>query len=356
MANGWLIAAGVGAAGLGVVLLVRKQAAASTGGGGLPCDKLTAGSPEQIACKAAQGILGIFGALAKLGDPQWAKKDAENKAANGATTIPLASGAQSCNGFVGAYMPLQGTVLRFANGCEPYAGAPGWSKCAPGTHSMIGASGVNTKTRGMHVLGTPARSKPGWGPAAEWEDHVQFEPRFDELLTGRRVEHVAVTEAHGDPNNKGKVYKVSGDPATGVIRPERATADDSFCAKGGPGFPLPIPTGGVAGRYKGEAFVCAAGTIPDLRGNYTGPVRCVAPSELPRTFGGTGGGAGTRSDEQFDYTGAGCKWNRSTGKWDCPPGVSPTSSGTSLGTASTTHTAAQFSAGAGNPFLDVESP
>jgi hypothetical protein len=356
MANGWVIAgvAGAGVVGLALVLKARAQAATPNAS---VCDKLPAGSTEQLACKALGGINKVLDALKNLGDPKWAERDATNKALNGA--VEIANGPASCNGFTTGTtsVPLQGSVLRFANGCTPFPGTPGWSKCAPGTKGMLGGTSLEPRTEGgKYILGTPARRKRGIGPAASWVDSVVFEPIWSQFLTGQRNERrVLDTTDH----NHGKVYKVTGDPTTGVFRPDRGAS----CAGVAP------PAGGLGGTHKGKPFTCGPGTIPDFTGE---TVKCVPPSSLPETQGGTGENA-TRGEATYDFSGNGCQYDRptatspskwtcpngcvhSSGKWTCPPGAQPIPPiGGGTGGKSTTGTKTSVFALTANPFEDVEA-
>lgn len=62
-----------------------------------------------------------------------AERSKKNEELNGEiaipNTVPLYQSQQ-------AVKPTTGSALRFKNGCEPFEGAPGWTKCEPGTNDM----------------------------------------------------------------------------------------------------------------------------------------------------------------------------------------------------------------------------
>lgn len=317
MASGGLIAALIGAgAGAAVVLLTRKSEAAPASSGGSICDKLPAGSTEQAACKGIGGILGIVSGVANALAPQWGRKDDENIAKNGARVHANAGHCGYSMHVAGRQRPLIASgTLRHANGCVPYEGAPGWEKCAPGTHSMWDYP--SARVAPGQVIGKPGSDMT-----------ITRTPSL--MLTGKRVESLS----HAD----GKVRSVTGDPTTFVINPKNG----GTC---GP-FPLAIPAGGVGGYYKGHAFVCPAGTLPDLQNatdpSVTKPV-CRPPSQLPPSQGGTG-----KADSRPDHDAAEGCWVKTNGTWTftkpCP------TAGPATGTVMT------LDFDALNPLASVEQP
>lgn len=136
--SGGIVAALAGLAGGAVlVAIARKRAAAQTGASGsssTACDAL----PEEYRqyCKAGLGFIGAAGKALDIIEglnssvdemqDEVARRDAKNRELNGAVAIPA------------SHAGLKGSALRYANGCVPYAGAPGWEKCKPGTQSMLG--------------------------------------------------------------------------------------------------------------------------------------------------------------------------------------------------------------------------
>lgn len=133
----------VGGAVIGAVVWRNRQAKteAPSATDGLCAAASKLGLPRE-ACEAGVGIIGTIGnALGGLLSADWAARDAENKRLNGEVEIPLDAElvkrsiqySQIANSQPG----LKGSVIRFKNGGVPFRGAPGWEKCAPGTHSMI---------------------------------------------------------------------------------------------------------------------------------------------------------------------------------------------------------------------------
>lgn len=255
MASGGLIAALVGAGGAValVVLARRSQAAAGAddgpGGGAAgksPCDYLKGVDEAAYAsCLALQGGISVIGGIVDMlpsgpGD-EFRAKDAKNRELNGKVKTPLVQQVRTCldtsNGHPAAngassYVPLWGTVLEFENGCTPFEGSPGWSKCAPGTADMmVGESYINKNASNYD----PVTRTVNWemrGPSS----HVMTGDRY------RDGDKLVVDAASG---------RYIGGAAGGN------------CAAKTP-FPLPIPEGGEGWFYKGRPFVVPAGAWPDF--------------------------------------------------------------------------------------------
>lgn len=143
--SGGILAAVLGAAGAAAYVLWRKSEDAKgkppSGAGADPCEGIT--NPYGYAvCKGAGIVNSFLDGLAN-----WDKAaDAKNRELNGAVKVPLAERlkkASICPGTT-AGSPTRpaiwGTVVEFENGCQPFDGAPGWSKCKPGTTSMVTAN------------------------------------------------------------------------------------------------------------------------------------------------------------------------------------------------------------------------
>ncbi len=108
-----------------------------------------------VACKAGSWLTNAI-ATWQINGQDYGRYSAErdrrqkiNDTANGAVAIPLDHRVlyagrnlehEDGTGIAGTgghpEEPLQGNVLRYANGCEPFYGAPGWSKCGAGTLDM----------------------------------------------------------------------------------------------------------------------------------------------------------------------------------------------------------------------------
>lgn len=274
MSSGVFIAAALGGgAALALVVSSRKKAAEPAPGAPASSDDACAAlkgvnSTAYDACRAGTGIWKIFGAVAQYFDPKFKERDVGNIAKNGEVEIPLSSGAQSCigwatmNGGSVGYQPLQGTVLKFKNGCVPFAGARGWEKCAAGTSSMWGGSG-----------------NVSWGHDPNQKDFPSgnYEMIAADLMLGS---HTAETD-----RSDGNKMLYRGDPATGMLFP------GSFSGKCGKNFPLTIPVGGTAGYYRGHPFTCPANTTPQLvkvaANTPYAPPKCAANRPATTNNGGT---------------------------------------------------------------------
>lgn len=259
------------------------------------------------ACVVASGAFDVLKAIlptdqlsadsAKKRHDDYVARDASNKSLNGAVDIPVTPAMTNCLGFqthadsnggvadVGigdqptfpVIAPLQGTVLRFKNGCVPYAGAPGFEKCVPGTQDMFAGNGVIT-----------------------YDNNASDVPKFrfqavpSTLGTGQLSGKAIKADITNDPNGQFgawdrddgmPVQTVVGDPSTGIVKQRLP-----YCAAATlqASFPLPIQAGGPFGYKAGVPWTCPAGTLPDFaagslpnaavrdhRTQGQGPVSCV---------------------------------------------------------------------------------
>ncbi len=161
MGAGTVIAVALGAGGL--YLLARRNRApepAAGGGGTSKCDALESISPTAAAaCRAASGVLDLAGALHE----RHMNKNVELNGPFASVPMPLLYQlGYEMFGDRNRY-PYAG---QHANGCQPFQGAPGWSKCAPGTNAFNA-----TYQAGTHFgeYGTGLASDPltrAWGDYA----------------------------------------------------------------------------------------------------------------------------------------------------------------------------------------------
>ncbi len=149
-----LLAGGVVAAGgVAFVVVKRKQAAAASGGDGL-CASVAQPIGRMYGFDIPPAACGLVNQVAGRLVDAFTDKDAKNRQLNGEIEIPLTPETKSIAAgyggteFVGVDY-LDGSVLRFKNGCEPFDGAPGKNKCAAGTFSMRKPVGFITKTPGV---------------------------------------------------------------------------------------------------------------------------------------------------------------------------------------------------------------
>lgn len=140
------IAAGVGAAAVGAVYLVRRSSApAPTAPPADNCEKLRAIGGQQAvdACKAVKAGLGVVGAVAGVVQNATESRESKNVTLNGPITERIDVGAN--RGYQGAdgtwHRILHGgntaVGVRHQNGCVPIPGHPDWGKCAPDTRHII---------------------------------------------------------------------------------------------------------------------------------------------------------------------------------------------------------------------------
>jgi len=151
-ATPWIIG-GLAVGGLGVLLL-RQRLAAQTSSSCATIQQMGA----SVGFYVPASVCGpIDAALEWVKDKLkgWDAKDAENRQLNGGIELELdprlARGAVALEvtpGSGGMGRPqgidhmakmvpqLKGKSLRMKNGCVPFRGAPGWERCAEGTHDM----------------------------------------------------------------------------------------------------------------------------------------------------------------------------------------------------------------------------
>jgi len=263
MGNEGLIAAAVGLSVGGFLLwrarradVVVEQPPAPQGSAGSdPCALLTAAGPQALAaCKALQVAAKVGAAIVDaLDGPDWDKMDKENKAANGEVELPLDAGLKTfsmCrNPAAGGEMHwalLNGSVLRFKNGCVPFEGAQGWALCAAGTKNMF---------RKCDDLWHKMPETPIHG--GDWTLPLDQKGEHRMVDVWARAIGAMVP---GDPTTYGPIRAGESDWrytwSTGKRRPIK--------------FPLPIPTGKVGWYLGGRAIVCDEGVLPTRVRDHTG--------------------------------------------------------------------------------------
>lgn len=107
---------------------------------GIACAGLSAASLGFISPEACQAGISAGGKVLDVisglndktaqNEEEAKRRDARNLELNGEIDLPMSN--MSGQGIT----PFQGSALRFKNGCVPFARAPGFEKCAPGTESM----------------------------------------------------------------------------------------------------------------------------------------------------------------------------------------------------------------------------
>lgn len=241
MVSGGTIAIGLGlAAGAGLIWYARKQAEAAAADS--KCDAIVAaavkaGVPEAVARAACNALPSIGDILEGVGSAigttsaEVKRWDAENKALNGEVATPISDFLRKT---VTVYPSTtgadatRGTVLEFKNGCVPFAGAAGWSKCKQGTHDMRHRPNNYDPTAVPVGTGVEADDKQRRGKATSWTN----------FMTGS-----------GDPSRI--------DPAT--QGPFRAGAVYGMYKTP---FPLPLAEGELGWLWRGRPFKCAADRTP----------------------------------------------------------------------------------------------
>lgn len=140
----------LGAAGVGAFLLWRRSKEVAAKGGNFcadvaqPLGRMVGFDIPPAVCGLQDAIGAVAGAVVDAVKDGWthADEDRENTRLNGAVAVPLTeevrwltrTGMSNLSGTGTFYKAA--TVLRYQNGCEPFEGAPGWGKCAPGTVTM----------------------------------------------------------------------------------------------------------------------------------------------------------------------------------------------------------------------------
>lgn len=250
MASNALLAALVGAAGVGGYLVYQRAKAAQKTGGACasifqPLGRMVGFDIPPAACGAIDSL------VAKVLEG-FDAKDAKNKQLNGAVEIELdeltrglsvgVGAGNADRGGAGPY--LRGSVLRFASGCTPIEGTPGWTKCAPGTASM------QTESVEAFTISQPPPKLTGLSP----------------VDMARAVQAAAVAKVSAERH----MSSLPGDPTTSYDK----LADGSYI-------------------IAGQRYVCPAGQVVEphnttiVRDSRTGKTtvvaRCAAPgaSTLP---------------------------------------------------------------------------
>jgi hypothetical protein len=187
------------------------------------------GAAALLACKAVKVIEGLNSSVDK-NDKEVASRDAKNLQLNGDVEIPQQQG-------------LQGSVLRFKNGCVPYAGAPGFGKCAPGTQSMW-----------MHDTHTAIDAYDYTQPAFRnpSDRDAWLHGGWDKLSSAERGVQVGGVRVHAAALLTGSTDPTAPDPAT------------SGSAVAGAGW---------TGYVKGRPVTCPAGQAPALWDANGKPIR-----------------------------------------------------------------------------------
>jgi len=258
----WII--GGAAVGVGFLYLRSKQAAKDTkppstcDGISAIGDKLGVPIPKGL-CEGLGGIVEGIGAAIGTTEAEVKRWDADNAVKNGAVTVPISKlvrnmsytniggttvAAGGAGGLATRTPALRGTALEFKNGCTPFEGSSGWSKCAPGTHDML-VDAARSDLNGYPVMRGP-------------RTNVKTSPAY--IMSGSK--------------DTKKLDVTTGGPF-------KPGADGNSSS-----FPIPIPAGHLGWIYRGRAFTCPEPVDPDwtIRDHRAGvevPV-CVG------AFGGSG--------------------------------------------------------------------
>lgn len=235
----WII--GGAAIGVGFLIYRSRQAAA---GPAKPstCESIAklAGQDPAIVCGALGALGQIAGEVADaLGKTSADVKrwDAKNKELNGEVDIPMdgfrKALANTCyDASSGNCYPfVDGTVLRFKNGCVPLSGSPDFAKCVAGTHRMDNY----LPWQAWHFM-----------PDSTNNGQTSYKPDAIRSMSGS-------VRLEGEPNDDRHPY-------------------DAFTRGGfkqgglnhNP-FPIPIPEGHLGYVYKGRPFTCPQGKPPNMR-------------------------------------------------------------------------------------------
>lgn len=250
-----------------------------------------AGEAAYLACKLLEAPLhNSIDDNAK----EAAKRDAKNQQLNGAIDLPMTN-------LVGyAY---QGAALRYKNGCVPFAGAPGFDKCAAGTESMWKS---DTDLDHDHDAGFRDYTYPA------------FRNKADELAWWKAQRDKL--DDRGDWNGL-RATRLAGAMFSGSTEPQN---------------PDPVTRGTVladgtwAGTVRGVKMTCPAGQAPamwDAAGNPLHDARTGLPpcaplgvsSFVPSSTGATPlTGAGTQTQLACgpnQTAPAGMTWDATTSNW-----------------------------------------
>ncbi len=213
---------------------------------------------------------------------------------------------------------LQGNHARYGNGCEPFKGAPGWGKCAPGTHEMSGGPVGQRLTRpgalaaeGFEfgdLVTNPERLTALFAPEAmaRW---AQAPVQLSQLLSGTDADPMTITHVPLD----GKYY-VAGKPLE--------------CPAGAPLVWLRDKRDGVsqlqtAPGVVGEAICGAIPTAPDYHDGIATDV-CAQLAQVNADlmlFGYWSARANAWVKPPPPPDATAWRWNTTAEQWEKPPGV-----------------------------------
>lgn len=326
MASDWLIAAALAAGGVGLYFVLKpKKKPASA------CDQLctSAGDPGGhavcvAACNVGGGVLGDVAGLFHTGRPNsqvLADEAAENDKLNGPIKTPthkldpkptqLGAARQIAPQDLGMKLLLSldppealpfglgGNAIEYENGCVPFWGAEGWSKCAQGTHNMFGEENrdlneqVDMTEPWRFVTTRPARRSPN--------DPVQ-QPVF--VRDFHTIRQGSFDRIRPDPTTQGPV-PAAGGGNTWLIAGELLTCPAGQCPDTVDSTHFAYPPKCVRdGKYTNEGNVAGTGDCPNpgftwdvakdgtrfVRRLRVGETKVVCKSQLP---GGTSAPATT---------------------------------------------------------------
>lgn len=294
MASGAWIAVLLGGGAAAALVLYERKKAATPPPPTDDCAPLKAvDATAYDACKAASGLWGVLDGLSdalgfgEMFDPNsyWKPFDDTNKTLNGDVEIPrhdgiLSLGWESPHGGKrddvgkGQVPFLAGTVVKFKNGCTPFEGSPGWSKCAKGTTSMLDGNGQLDKYSTVYT-GDPKADQ-------------RFLARIEYLLTGK-IRHYRAADGR---------ETWEGDPTTGLVDTINAVGKTAL-ADTRKLYPNADLSTAQVGVYKGQYFVCEGGKVPhfaplDTRPDapYPTPPATIACLDYSGPTNIVGGGAG----------------------------------------------------------------
>jgi hypothetical protein len=309
MASGWLIAAGLAAGGV-VLYLYEKSKKPPPSGSDCKagCKALLTGDEEkacELACDAAGYIPDPFHDSAGDRNAAIQKGDQGNIQLNGAVKLglpaelQLARSVNDPNGTNNGIEMMTGSVLEFESGCQPFSGAPGWSKCKTGTQSMW-ADETDPDDAYNHA------ALPAFANAdleSVWLDHHDTGSPLDDATKAAAFSGNA-NEDHPDPTTQGPF------PSGRTIG----------ATKQAPG--TKVPTGQVGYLVRGKPMMCPQGQAPDIWDESGLPRALGADEEIVcavdgrhRAKEGTGGGVSTGEGTQAQHEQVG----NVGGQIDCPP-------------------------------------
>ena len=363
MASTALIVGGLAAAGAVAYILYKRSQAKPKSDCQKACDALLDGA-EKTACEAACNVdvtqlLGGFGDLAYTvanAIPGVSDKsqdfvkaldadDATNRNLNGDVEMWLPPELRSPPiGKASGVQTMQGSVLRFKNGCVPFSYAPGFEKCNTGTKSMwvrevqdrAGAAGhYNTGIFPAFANETLANEF-----VTEHDLGNEEAPNSKaQLLSGQAL------TGYGDASTQGPFpagAKIGARPCSSA---DKVKSTSGLCAE------TTVPDGSVGWLFRGRPMICPQGQAPGLWAPDGKPRSNIDPRETPPCvpsgrYTKTGGSiSSTGGAQQACPPPAGFTWSKATdGTWylrrlrvgetytgACPPGASsgPSSSSSS---------------------------